>query len=66
MSMKLYTLPELEPVLRLKKRVIRKLIRNGDLWARMVGRQYLVTEKSLSDYLEEPIFDGNGNGTAKG
>jgi hypothetical protein len=37
MSITVYTIPELIPILRLKKRAIRKLIAEGELPARPVG-----------------------------
>ncbi len=47
-----YTIPELMPILRMKKRAIRKLLIAGVLRGRFVGRQWLVTEESLRGFLD--------------
>jgi excisionase family DNA binding protein len=52
MSMTVYTIPELIPILRLKKRAIRKLIAEGELPARLIGRQWLVREEDLKMFLD--------------
>jgi excisionase family DNA binding protein len=49
-----YTIPELVPILRIKKRAIRKLVSTGKLAGRLVGRQILVTEEALRHYLKTP------------
>lgn len=49
-----FTIPELVPILRLKKRAIRKLVSNGDLSGRLVGRQILVSEEALKRFLKAP------------
>lgn len=58
MAITIYTIPELIPILRLKKRAIRKLIAEGELPARLVGRQWLVREEDskmfLDPFLETP------------
>ena len=45
--MNTFTVPELVPILHLKQRAIRKLIADGQLRGRLVGRQYLTTEAAL-------------------
>jgi excisionase family DNA binding protein len=52
MAVTVYTIPELIPVLRMKKRAIRKLIAEGELPARLVGRQWLVREEDLKMFLD--------------
>ncbi len=47
-----FTINELEPILRLKPRAIRRLINHGQLQARLVGRQFLVSEALLRQFLE--------------
>ncbi len=47
-----YTINELAPILRLKPRAIRRLINSGQLQARLVGRQFLVSEALLREFLE--------------
>ena len=47
-----YTVPGLESVLRIKKRAIRKLLADGELQGRFVGRQWIVSEDSLKAFLE--------------
>ncbi len=54
MSIAVYTIPELMPLLRLKKRAIRKLISTGKLSGRLVGKQWLVTEQALNAFLNSP------------
>lgn len=48
-----YTVDELVPILRMKPRAIRRLIATDQLFGRMVGRQFLVTQTSLKGYLGE-------------
>jgi excisionase family DNA binding protein len=56
-----YTIPELVPILRIKKRAIRKLVSNGNLSGRLVGRQILVTEEALKRFLKAPDTKLCGN-----
>jgi excisionase family DNA binding protein len=57
-STKTYTIEELQPILRLKKRAIRKIIAEGELPARMIGRQWLVREEDLKMALD-PYLDAS-------
>jgi excisionase family DNA binding protein len=65
-SITVYSIEDLMPILRMTQRAIRKLIHNGDLLGRKVGRNYLVTESALTDYLETPEDDTEVNSTANG
>jgi excisionase family DNA binding protein len=47
-----YTVADLETLLKIKKRSIRKFLINGELGGRFVGRQWIVTEDSLKAFLE--------------
>ncbi len=63
--MTVYTIEELVPILRMKKRAIRRLISEGELPARFVGRRWLVREEELKLFLdpfvEEPKMISCGN-----
>jgi excisionase family DNA binding protein len=52
MNITVYTISELIPILRLKKRAIRKLIAECELPARLIGRQWLVREEDLKMFLD--------------
>ena len=47
-----YTVADLETLLKIKKRAIRRLLADGELRGRFVGRQWIVTEDSLKSFLE--------------
>ena len=47
-----YTVADLETLLKIKKRAIRRLLAGGELRGRFVGRQWIVTEDSLKSFLE--------------
>jgi excisionase family DNA binding protein len=49
-----YTIPDLIPILRMKRRAIRQLLTNGRLQGRIVGRQWLVPEEAIRRFLETP------------
>jgi len=49
-----YTIPELVPILKLKKRAIRQLLAKGYLRGQIVGRQWLVAEESVKKFLRSP------------
>jgi excisionase family DNA binding protein len=61
MAVTVYTIPELMPILRLKKRAIRNLITSGELAGRLVGRQFLVSDEALKRYLKAPEHVPCGN-----
>jgi len=46
-----YTVDELIPLLKMKKRAIRELLTRGKLRGRIVGRHWLVTEESVKVFL---------------
>jgi hypothetical protein len=48
-----YTVNDLVPILHMKPRAIRRLIATDQLFGRMVGRQFLVTQTSLKEFLGE-------------
>ncbi len=54
MSITVYTIEELMPILHLKKRAVRNLITRGYLRGRLVGRQWLVTEDAVKLDLKSP------------
>ena len=47
----LYTVPELQELLGLSDRSIRKYFREGRLKGRKIGRSWHITEKALQDFL---------------
>ncbi len=57
--MTVYTIPDLVPILKMKTRAIRRLLTDGDLQGRLVGRQWLVTEGSVKRFLETPERPAN-------
>ena len=60
MPIRLYTIGDLIPVLRMQKRPIRKLITSGVLPGKRVGRQFLVSEEALCRYLNIPEITDYG------
>lgn len=54
MTMTVYRIPDLVPILKMKPRAIRKLFTEGQVRGRLVGRQVLTTEDSLKRFLGEP------------
>ena len=49
-----YTVDELVPVLKMKKRAVRQLLTDGKIPGRLVGRQWLVTDEAVRVFLRSP------------
>lgn len=58
-ELKLYEVEELADLLHIQERIIRKLIREGQLKARKLSRKWIFTEDSLKEYFSqiEPVTD---------
>ena len=50
----IYTVDDIARILRIDEQTVRKLIKQGSLKAKRVGRQFRITEKMLQDYLDSP------------
>lgn len=46
-----YTIAETAKLLKVSEETVRRLIANGDLEARRVGRQYRITRETIDKYL---------------
>lgn len=64
-KLRVYTVPELSALLRVSELTIRRKILSGQLQGRKTGRQYLVTESSLNEYLNRPVSEPLPIKTAK-
>ena len=52
MDKKVYDLKDLEKELKIGRRTLREYCKEGRLKAKKVGRTYLVTEKSVMDFVD--------------
>lgn len=50
-NMKLYTLQEVAELLGIHYQTVRKLIQNGKLKAKKIGKGYIVTSENLKQYI---------------
>ncbi|MBQ5564958.1 MAG: helix-turn-helix domain-containing protein [Clostridia bacterium] len=50
-NMKLYTLQEVAELLGIHYQTVRKLIQNGELKAKKIGKGYIVTSENLKQYI---------------
>ena len=50
---RIYTISDVAHTLRVSEQVVRKLILNGELRSKRVGRQYRVTQAMLDEYLSK-------------
>ena len=50
-NMKLYTLQEIAELLGIHYQTVRKLIQNGELKAKKIGKGYIVTSENLKQYI---------------
>ena len=50
-NMKLYTLQEVAELLGIHYQTVRKLIQNGELKAKKIGKGYIVTSENLKQYV---------------
>jgi hypothetical protein len=48
------TVPDLIPILKVKKRAVRRFLAEGRLKGRMIGHQWVVSENALRQFLESP------------
>ena len=53
MTKTVYILEDLEKVLKVGRRTIREYVKSGELRAIKVGKRYLVTERQLTQFLDE-------------
>ena len=56
----IYDVPELSSLLGLHERTVRKLIGEGRIKGKKLGRKLYVTGKALRDYFEAPEEDSSG------
>lgn len=50
--MEIYTLKELEPVLKRTPKTIKRYIKNGGLNATIINGRYLITEEDVKEFLD--------------
>ena len=50
-NLKLYNLQEVAEILGIHYQTVRKLIQNGELKAKKIGKGYIVTSKNLKQYV---------------
>lgn len=53
MSETMYTVDEVAKMLRVSTETVRKLIAQGEIKAKRVGRQYRISQEALSAYLSK-------------
>jgi excisionase family DNA binding protein len=66
MTLKVYTVEELVPILRMKKRAIRRCLAEGELSGQLVGKKWLVTEEAVKVFLNAPDLTSNGSRSTSG
>ena len=49
----IYTPKEVAALLKISERKVNELLRNGEIKASKIGRQWRITEQQLSDFLKE-------------
>jgi putative molybdopterin biosynthesis protein len=53
MSETMYTVEEIAKMLRVSTETVRKLIAQGEIRAKRVGRQYRISQEALNEYLSK-------------
>lgn len=51
-DIKVYTLDEIETLLKVTRRTLYRYIKEGKLKANKIGKKWIITEQSLKDFIE--------------